>query len=81
MKHKREKETVTIMTKVERYKVNGKPTCLSWYQKNQCRYCVEHLFKYYCSFTGERLYEGKDKFLEPTENCPVWDRKMENNND
>ena len=77
-KHERETETVTI--KIDRFRVDGKPTCYAWCgSKMTPRMVCQFLMRVglggapMCGATGRHLneYYGTD-FLEPCDNCPVW---------
>jgi len=77
-KHEREAETITI--KLDRFRLDGKPTCQAWVgSETTPRMVCKFLFGVglasvpMCGATGRYLNEYPDTgILEPCDDCPVW---------
>ena len=76
------RETEEVVLKVKRFKVNGAPTCASWFgidnkhPREICRFLMvkKFGFAYSCGLLGVDLlhYAGIDTVLKPDDKCPIW---------
>jgi len=77
---KHERETETIAIKVDRFRVDGKPTCYAWAGSETTPRMVCKFLGWIrmgtvpvCGMTGDNLHEYQDtSFLEPCADCPLW---------
>ena len=78
-KHEREKTQI----EVDRFTMNGEPTCLSWYgcdkhKREMCQFLLARKFGtvYVCGLTGADIYEhDKSPTIRPLKDCPLWGTK------
>lgn len=64
------------MTK--QFEHNGRSVCVKDFSEGEyCKYLMSNADGDFCSILLKELKAGKDGFLEPDNNCPIWNKTID----